>query len=74
MGAIPSRTVSLIPALFSAVLLFVKCDSNHCSRNNSKGKLICYYADQRDNATHGQKLSHQVTDDLLNWGPPVDDV
>ncbi|KAL4919904.1 hypothetical protein BDW62DRAFT_216529 [Aspergillus aurantiobrunneus] len=39
-----------------------------------KGKLIVYYADQRANATHGQKLSHQVTSDLINWGPAVDDV
>ncbi|RDW81002.1 sialidase family protein [Aspergillus mulundensis] len=39
-----------------------------------KGKLIAFYADQRANETHGQKLSHQVTDDLINWGPAVDDV
>ncbi|RAK82027.1 Oligoxyloglucan reducing end-specific cellobiohydrolase [Aspergillus fijiensis CBS 313.89] len=39
-----------------------------------KGKLICYYSDQRDNATYGQKLVHQTTTDLKNWGPVVDDV
>ncbi|KAF1809319.1 exo-arabinanase abnx-penicillium chrysogenum [Eremomyces bilateralis CBS 781.70] len=37
-------------------------------------KLIYYYADQRDNATYGQKLSHQTSSDLINWGPPVTDV
>ncbi|CBX91309.1 hypothetical protein IAQ61_010672 [Plenodomus lingam] len=37
-------------------------------------KLICYYSDQRDNATHGQKMVHQTTTDLKNWGPVVDDV
>ncbi|KAJ5944211.1 hypothetical protein N7516_004379 [Penicillium verrucosum] len=39
-----------------------------------KGKLICYYADQRDNATHGQTIVHQVSTDLKNWGPVVVDV
>ncbi|GAB7365732.1 hypothetical protein MBLNU230_g7069t1 [Neophaeotheca triangularis] len=51
-----------------------------------EGKLIVYYADQRedradipegvisDERTLGQKLVHQVTEDLLNWGPVVDDV
>ncbi|KAJ1338449.1 sialidase-1 [Microdochium nivale] len=39
-----------------------------------KGKLIYYYADQRDNATHGQKLSHQTSTDLRTWSPPVQDV
>ncbi|EPS34369.1 putative exo-alpha-L-1,5-arabinanase [Penicillium oxalicum 114-2] len=39
-----------------------------------KGKLICYYSDQRDNATYGQKLVHQVSTDLKSWGPVVDDV
>ena len=37
-------------------------------------KLICYYSDQRDNATHGQKLVHQTTTDGYNWGAVVDDV
>lgn len=37
-------------------------------------KLICYYSDQRDNATHGQKMVHQTTTDLRAWGPVVDDV
>ncbi|KAH7040197.1 exo-1,5-alpha-L-arabinofuranobiosidase [Microdochium trichocladiopsis] len=39
-----------------------------------KGKLIYYYSDQRDNATHGQKLVHQTSADLETWGPVVDDV
>ncbi|KAJ5731539.1 uncharacterized protein N7483_006047 [Penicillium malachiteum] len=38
------------------------------------GKLICYYSDQRDNATYGQKLVHQVSSSLKTWGPVVDDV
>lgn len=37
-----------------------------------KKELIAYYADQRD-LDHGQKLSHQVSSDLVNWGPIVDD-
>lgn len=41
---------------------------------SSEGKLICFYSDQRANTTHGQKLVHQVSDDLVNWGPVVDDV
>ncbi|KAK1751937.1 Sialidase [Echria macrotheca] len=35
--------------------------------------LVAYYSDQRD-PLHGQKLSHQVSTDLVNWGPVVDDV
>ncbi|KAK3372307.1 Sialidase [Podospora didyma] len=35
--------------------------------------LVCYYSDQRD-PKHGQKLAHQVSKDLINWDPPVDDV
>ncbi|KAJ8076107.1 hypothetical protein PM082_022092 [Marasmius tenuissimus] len=38
-----------------------------------KGQLVIYYSDQRDTANHGQKLSHQVTSDLVNWGPVVTD-
>jgi hypothetical protein len=34
---------------------------------------VCYYSDQRD-PKHGQKLAHQVSRDLKNWDPPVDDV
>ncbi|KAF2200590.1 hypothetical protein GQ43DRAFT_441428 [Delitschia confertaspora ATCC 74209] len=37
------------------------------------GKLICYYSDQRDKA-HGQKLSHQTSTDLSEWGAVVNDV
>ena len=40
----------------------------------SNGKLICYYSDQRDNATHGQTIVHQVSTDLKTWGPVVEDV
>lgn len=36
-------------------------------------QLIIYYSDQRD-PDHGQKLVHQVSRDLVNWGPVVDDV
>ncbi|SPQ25626.1 364c42cb-4dd6-4b80-9b76-56aec9a84c5a [Thermothielavioides terrestris] len=39
-----------------------------------KDTIICYYSDQRDNATHGQKMSHQTTRDLKNWGPVITDV
>ncbi|KAF1846204.1 glycoside hydrolase family 93 protein [Cucurbitaria berberidis CBS 394.84] len=39
-----------------------------------KQKLICYYSDQRDNATHGQKMVHQTTTDLKKWGKVIDDV
>ncbi|WP_327732000.1 RICIN domain-containing protein [Streptomyces sp. NBC_00487] len=39
----------------------------------ANGKLIVYYSDQRD-PDHGQKLVHQVSTDLRNWGPVVDDV
>ena len=36
--------------------------------------MICYYSDQRDNATYGQTMVHQVSTDLKNWGPVVEDV
>lgn len=39
-----------------------------------KGQMIVYYSDQRDKATYGQKLVHQVSSDLLSWGEVVDDV
>ncbi|KAF2770370.1 BNR/Asp-box repeat protein [Teratosphaeria nubilosa] len=38
-----------------------------------EGQLVIYYSDQRDPA-YGQKLVHQVTSDLVTWGPVVDDV
>jgi len=38
-----------------------------------RGRLICYYSDQRD-PDHGQKLAHQTSTDLRAWGPVVDDV
>lgn len=37
-------------------------------------KIICFYSDQRENATYGQKMVHQTTTDLKTWGPVVDDV
>ena len=36
-------------------------------------QLICYYSDSRDFVAHSQKLVHQRTSDLINWGPIVDD-
>jgi hypothetical protein len=39
-----------------------------------EGTLIHYYSDQRDNATYGQKMVHQTSTDLKNWGPVIDDV
>ncbi|EME80756.1 glycoside hydrolase family 93 protein [Pseudocercospora fijiensis CIRAD86] len=36
-------------------------------------ELVVYYSDQRD-PKHGQKLVHQTTSDLKNFGPVVDDV
>ncbi|KAK4613480.1 hypothetical protein CLAFUW4_08871 [Fulvia fulva] len=38
-----------------------------------EGDLIYYYSDQRDPEA-GQKLVHQVTSDLVTYGPVVDDV
>jgi hypothetical protein len=37
-----------------------------------KGKLICYYSDQRD-PKYGQKLAHQTSRDLRTWGRVVND-
>ncbi|KAF2644498.1 neuraminidase [Massarina eburnea CBS 473.64] len=39
-----------------------------------KNSLICYYSDQRDNATHGQTMVHQTSTDLKKWGAVIDDV
>jgi hypothetical protein len=39
----------------------------------SGDRLIVYYSDQRD-TDHGQEVVHQVSTDLRNWGPVVDDV
>ena len=40
-----------------------------------EGELVLYYSDQRDpDNTLGQKMVHQTTTDLVNWGPIVDDV
>ncbi|KAK1045449.1 hypothetical protein LTR74_018136 [Friedmanniomyces endolithicus] len=36
-------------------------------------ELVIFYSDQRD-PLHGQKLVHQVTTDLVHWGPVVNDV
>ena len=38
-----------------------------------EGTLGMFYSDQRD-PLHGQKLAHQESDDLLEWGPVVNDV
>ena len=38
-----------------------------------RGRLICYYSDQRD-PKYGQKLAHQTSSDLRTWGPVVNDV
>lgn len=35
--------------------------------------MVAYYSDQRD-PKHGQKLAHQTSTDLKNWGPVVNDV
>ncbi len=35
-------------------------------------QLVVYYSDQRD-PLHGQKLAHQTSSDLVNWGPVVND-
>ena len=37
-----------------------------------RGRLICYYSDQRD-PKYGQKLAHQTSTDLRQWGPVVND-
>ncbi|KAJ4168376.1 hypothetical protein NW754_002248 [Fusarium falciforme] len=39
-----------------------------------KKELVLYYSDQRDNATHSQKLVHQTSKDLRTWSSVVDDV
>jgi hypothetical protein len=36
-------------------------------------QIVVYYSDQRDSA-HGQKMVHQVSSDLVNWGSVVNDV
>lgn len=36
-------------------------------------QIVVYYSDQRDPA-HGEKIVHQVSSDLVNWGDVVDDV
>jgi hypothetical protein len=33
-----------------------------------------FYSDQRDWPAHGQKLAHQESTDLKEWGPVVNDV
>lgn len=37
-------------------------------------RVVVYYADQRQNDTFGQKLSHQTSIDLEHWTDPEDDV
>lgn len=50
-----------IPAIWEPFLMYYE------------GKIITYYSDQRD-PLYGQKLVHQVSSDLINWEPPVNDV
>lgn len=38
-----------------------------------QSQMVVYYSDQRD-PLYGQKLVHQVSPDLLTWGPVVNDV
>lgn len=42
------------------------------------GEIVFYYSDQREpegqNNTLGQKMVHQTSSDLINWGPVVDDI
>jgi hypothetical protein len=35
-------------------------------KDEGKLKLVAYYSDQRDKL-HGQKLAHQVSEDMVNW-------
>lgn len=37
-------------------------------------EVIIYYSDQRLNDTYGQRLVHQISTDLTNWGEVVPDV
>lgn len=37
-------------------------------------EVIIYYSDQRLNETYGQRLVHQTSQDLRNWGEVVPDV
>ncbi|CAG8974741.1 hypothetical protein HYALB_00000352 [Hymenoscyphus albidus] len=39
-----------------------------------EGSIVLYYSDQRDTERYGQKLVHTVSEDLLTWGPDVEDV
>jgi hypothetical protein len=38
-----------------------------------EGQLVCYYSDMRD-PLHKQKLTHQTSQNLIDWGPVVEDV
>lgn len=38
----------------------------------NRDRLICYYSDERD-PNYSQKLAHQTSTDLRNWGPVVND-
>lgn len=65
MGAIPSVSSHWNHGLCSQFT--DKCGSQY------EGVVAAYYSDQRD-PKHGQKLAHQTSKDLINWGPVVDDV
>jgi hypothetical protein len=52
----------------------VSVSLEHCSLVRPyENQVVAYYSDQRD-PEHGQKLAHQVSSDLKNWGPVVNDV
>jgi len=57
----PANTTDGVPAIWEPFLMMYE------------GNMVVYYSDQRD-PLHGQKLVHQVSSDLVNWDPPVDDV
>lgn len=42
-------------------------------RSDQNNTVVAYCTDQCE-PSHGQMLSHQVSSDLVNWGPVVNDV
>jgi len=47
--------------------------ANVMSTSAFNGTVGVFYSDQRD-PLHAQKLAHQESTDLLNWGPVINDV
>ncbi len=42
---------------------------------DSTGKLVCFYADERQSESHSQMIVHQISSDGgYTWGPVVEDV